>query len=285
MHAHTHTRTHRECYTLVITLLCRYYLTLFHQVRKTHKQNLSLKTLIWPLLRERDIHTRRKKSSRYEEKHYFLYHKHSIYCQYTLFRDFACMHWVTQRHWSAALLGRARAAGREWLRLVWLPETVWRQRRTAVGTAGTYSNVSSLCDVCTEGGGGGSSSGHPLGEWEVRLSEVAPAGWILDRTHSSTRLQMCCQSPWYPVKDRDLVVIAGNFVSCYRCAGEGSVFSRGGGGWWGCWSLSRPPCAVQAEPEPETGSASFIYFFDTFLFFSLLIYTAVTFKIQSRWWI
>lgn len=74
-------------------------------------------------------------------------------------------------------------------------------------------------------------------------------------------------------------MIAGNFVSCYRCAGEGSdlscsrFFGVGGGqgddwglGGWRCWFLSRPSGAVQAEPEPEIGSASFI-FFDIFLLF------------------
>lgn len=91
-------------------------------------------------------------------------------------------------------------------------------------------------------------------------------------------------------------MIASNFVSCYRCAGEGSDLSCscffggvGGRGMIGegrgcrCWFLSRPSGAVQAEPEPEIGSASFI-FFDIFLLF-FLIYTAVTFKIQSRGWI
>lgn len=104
---------------------------------------------------------------------------------------------------------------------------------------------------------------------------------VSDRTASSTRLQMCCQSPWYPVKDGDLVMIASNFVSCYRCAGEGSDLSCAIFGWGGGVGLSRPSGAFQAEPEPAIGSASFI-FFDIFFF---LIYTAVTFKIQSRGWI
>lgn len=50
----------------------------------------------------------------------------------------------------------------------------------------------------------------------------------------------------------------------------------GGGGADRCWFLSRPSCAVQAEPLPEL-EARVLY--SLILFLS--VYAAVTFKIQS----
>lgn len=111
---------------------------------------------------------------------------------------------------------------------------------------------------------------------------------VFDRTASSTRLQMCCQSPWYPVKDGDLVMIASNFVSCYRCADEESDLSWGIFGWWwgvgggaGFWAGHRVPSKQSRSQKLEARVLYSLIYFSFFFFFWFILQSHLKYRAEG----